>query len=105
MCNFQIGPAFLGSLEAIEGVKTERSMTSIVEVLTGLARTLPSRELHRLRTSEAGNSRTEVRHDGAVAWRASLQVGSPSARRLHYWHLPDGTIELAKVCLHDDFTM
>ncbi len=38
LCNFQIGPEFLGSLEAIEGVKTEKVYDVIVEVLTGLAR-------------------------------------------------------------------
>ena len=40
-----------------------------------------------------------------MAWRVSLQVGAPSARRLHYWQLQDGSVELAKVCVHNDFTM
>jgi hypothetical protein len=44
-----------------------------------------------------------VRNDGAIAWRASLQVNTPSARRIHYWVLPSGQIELARVAAHDDF--
>ena len=103
--DFLIGPAFLDSLEEVEGVKTGKVHDVVVEVLTELVRRLPGRELHRLRTSESGNSPPTTRGDGAVAWRVSLQVGSPSARRLHYWQLPDGSIELAKVCLHDDVTM
>ena len=40
---------------------------------------------------------------GAVAWRASLQVKTPAARRIHYWVLSSGQIELARVTAHDDF--
>jgi hypothetical protein len=31
-----------------------------------------------------------------------MQINTPSARRLHYWRCPDGTIELSSVRLHDD---
>lgn len=41
----------------------------------------------------------------AVAWRASLQVNTPSARRIHYWVLPSGRVDLARVSTHDDFTI
>jgi len=30
-------------------------------------------------------------------------VGTPSARRLHYWQCADGLIELASVRPHDDY--
>jgi hypothetical protein len=46
-----------------------------------------------------------VREDGARAWRVSLQSNTPAARRLHYWVLPDGSIELAKVGVHDDMSI
>lgn len=39
--------------------------------------------------------------DGAKAYRLYLQQGTPSARRLHYWQLADGRIELANVGFHD----
>lgn len=72
------------------------------EVLTGLAADIPGRELHRLRTGNGGGDPYRVRADGARAFRASLQVNTPSARRLHYWQLPNGQIELSRVVLHDD---
>jgi hypothetical protein len=32
-------------------------------------------------------------------------MNTPSARRRHFWRLPDGTFELSKVGVHDDFTI
>ena len=37
--------------------------------------------------------------------RCNLQAGTAAARRLHYWQLPDGGIELAKIVYHDDFSI
>jgi hypothetical protein len=31
-----------------------------------------------------------------------LQVNTPSARRLHFWRLLDGSVELGRIVLHDD---
>jgi hypothetical protein len=61
------------------------------------------REAHQLRTGTGGDDPYRTRVDGATCWRVSLQVRSPSARRLHYWQLNDGSIELASIRLHDDF--
>jgi hypothetical protein len=46
-----------------------------------------------------GNEESE-RSDGAKAMRAALKrsAGGP---RLHYWSLPNGTIELAQIGYHD----
>jgi hypothetical protein len=77
----------------------------VVEILTGLAAEQPGRGLHQLRGSEAGGSGQVSREDGAKAWRANLQTNTPSARRIHYWVLPGGGIELARVGLHDDFAV
>jgi hypothetical protein len=74
----------------------------VVEVVTGLAVELHGRELHQLRQSEAGDSPTVVREDGATCWRAAIQSKSPAARRLHYWQLRDGGTELSRVVVHDD---
>ncbi|MGF9755062.1 hypothetical protein AAII07_07655 [Microvirga sp. 0TCS3.31] len=46
-----------------------------------------------------------MRKDGARAWRVSLQSNTRAARGLHYWVLSDGSIELAKVGVHDDLTI
>lgn len=42
------------------------------------------------------------RDDGAVLWRAHLQTNTASARRLHFWRLPGGEVELWHVGTHDE---
>lgn len=102
---YVIGPGFLDSLEKLEGIKSEKVADVVFEIVTGLARRLPGREVHHLRTGTGGEDPARTRDDGAVAWRASLQVNTPSARRIHYWQLPGDRIELARVATHDDFDM
>jgi len=75
----------------------------VFEIVTGLAPQIPGREVHHLRTGTGGDNPIRKRDDGAMAWRASLQVKTPSARRIHYWVLTNGQIELARVATHDDF--
>jgi hypothetical protein len=74
-------------------------------VASGRAHEIPSLELHQLRASVGGGAPQRTRQDGAKAWRCSLQAGTPAARRLHFWLLPDGRVELAKVAYHDDFSI
>ena len=100
---YAIGPRFLASLDKLEGIKDEKVADVVVEIVTGLAPQIPGREVHHLRSGPGGDDPVRVRVDGAVAWRASLQVKSPSARRIHYWVLSAGGIELARVTTHDDF--
>lgn len=103
---YHVGPDFLRSLAALEGVCRSKVVEVCVEVLTGRAERLASRELHPLRTGEGGSGEQRVRpSDGAKAWRVSLQVRTPSARRLHFWRLPSGTVELARVGVHDDLSI
>ena len=101
--DYVLGPRFLDSLEKLEGIKAEKVADVVFEIATGLAQQLPSREVHHLRTGTGGDDPVRTRDDGAIAWRASLQVNTPSARRIHYWVLPSGLIELARVATHDDF--
>lgn len=100
---FTLGPRFLESLDELEGIKPEKVADVVFEIVTGLAPQLSGREVHRLRSGTGGDDPVRVREDGAVAWRASLQVNSPSARRIHYWALPNGSFEIAQVSTHDDF--
>ncbi|WP_068402188.1 hypothetical protein [Kribbia dieselivorans] len=99
---YAVGPRFLGSLDDLEGIKPDKVADVAFEVLTGLAADIPGRELHRLRAGNGGGDPYLVREDGAQAFRVSLQVNTPSARRLHYWQLSNGQIELSRVVLHDD---
>lgn len=102
MARWNVSPHFFSSWEETQGVERRKVVDVIVEVLTGLDIELTGRERHQLRTGPGGDDPPRTR--GAdTAWRVSLQVNTPSARRLHYWRLPDGTIELSSIRLHDDF--
>lgn len=87
----------------MQGISTDKVADVVVEILIGVASELDSREVHRLREGAGAMDSPVKREDGAVCWRASLQVGTPAARRLHYWILPKGLIELSRVTVHDDF--
>lgn len=100
---YLIGPGFLDSLADLEGIKVEKVADVVFEVVTGRAPQIAGREVHHLRTGTGGDDPIRVRADGAVAWRASLQVKTASARRIHYWELPSGQFELARVAIHDDY--
>jgi len=101
--DYSVGPRFLDSLSRLEGIKEEKVADVVFEIVTGLAPQIPGREVHHLRIGPGGDDPVRIREDGAMAWRASLQVKTPSARRIHYWILPNGDIELARVTTHDDF--
>jgi len=95
---YRIGPDFLASLESVGGMDRGKVVEVVVEIVTGLVEHSPGRQLHRLRQPSGSSS---TRGDGATCWRAAIQVGSPSARRIHFWRL-HGHIELSRVGLHDD---
>lgn len=100
---YTLGPRFLASLDEVEGVKRERVVWTVVHVVTGNARNVNGLELHHLRTGAGGDDPVRVRDaDDAVCYRVSLQVNTPSARRLHFWKVPGGTYELSRVVVHDD---
>lgn len=100
--DYAIGERFLDSVDALEGIAVDKIADVVMEVLTGLAEQSTGRELHQLRTSAGGNAAPQSRPDGAVCYRVSMQIHTPSARRLHFWKCPDGTIELSRVVVHDD---
>ena len=100
--DYAIGERFLDSVDALEGIAVDKIADVVMEVLTGLAEQSTGRELHQLRTSAGGNAAPQSRPDGAVCYRVSMQIHTPSARRLHFWKCPNGTIELSRVVVHDD---
>ena len=89
----------------MQGISRGKIVDACAHVASGRAAEIPGLELHPLRESEAGGAPQRTRDDGAKAWRCSLQAGSPAARRLHYWQLPDGRVELANVVYHEDFSI
>lgn len=100
-----LGPEFLPSLMAVQGVSRDRVVEVSAHAASGRAAEIPGLELHPLRSSEGGGTPQRERDDGAKAWRCSLQASTPAARRLHYWTLPGGGVELAKIVYHDDFSI
>jgi hypothetical protein len=58
-------------------------------VVTGRGRTNGAHRIHPLRTGDGGDDPAVVRRDGARCFRASIEDGTPAARRLHYWMLHD----------------
>ncbi|GAA4722309.1 hypothetical protein APR04_001371 [Promicromonospora umidemergens] len=102
LAEYTVGPRFLASLADVEGVSRDRVVWTLVMVLTGHAPEMNGLQVHRLRTGSGGDDPVRQRDDGAACWRVSLQVNTPSARRLHYWKLPGGAYELSRVVVHDD---
>lgn len=103
LVDYAIGPDFLDSLELLEGVSPAKVADVVFEIVTGRVKELPGRDLHQFREGAAGNAPYVRRSaDDATCWRAALQVNTPSARRIHYWVLPGGGVELSRVCRHDD---
>lgn len=89
---FTFSESFAASVEEVAGVDAtlrDKIARACVRVLTR-----QEREAHRLGADRA---------DGASAWRSYVEQKAASARRLHYWTMPGGAIELAHVVLHDDY--
>ena len=98
------GHAFAASLYGFteQGV-IAKALKAVVEVLTGAAERNAAREVHALRANLGGDAAQVVRADGAKCFRAAIEQNVASARRLHFWRLPDGSVELSRVVVHDDF--
>jgi hypothetical protein len=95
-------------IESIDRAAADRQkvVDTVMEVACGRAKEIDGRQLHKLRAGTGGNSPERRREsDGAVAWRCNIQTNSPSARRLHFWLCPGGSIEFVSVVTHDDFSV
>jgi hypothetical protein len=102
LADYRVGPRFLDSLDQLDGVSRDKVANVVFEIVTHRAELSSGRDLHRLRESDTGGSPYVQRSDGATCWRAALQRGTPGARRLHFWRLADGGVELSRVVHHDD---
>lgn len=100
-----LGEQFLDSVDRLQGVDRQKILEVAAHVCCHRAWEIKGYALHQVRGTDAPDAPVQVRADGATAWRAALQVKTTAARRLHFWQLPDGTVELAKVGIHDDFEM
>ncbi|HEX9088026.1 MAG TPA: hypothetical protein VF867_10915, partial [Arthrobacter sp.] len=93
---------FLKDVADIQGVDRSKIVAVAVEVLTGLADSMPGRDMHRLRGGLPGASNFIEHPVYGTAWRVALQIKTASARRMHFWRDSDGMIRFATVGIHDD---
>jgi hypothetical protein len=99
LCQYVYGPRFLRSIQA-HRVPTPLKRVAWVCAMIACDRgsRLSGLEVHELISRQT--KRQITREDGARGWRAVLQhrAGGP---RIHFWILPDKTIEFDQVGKHD----
>lgn len=100
---YSFGPDFFATLASVSGVSQNKVVEVVADVVSGRAWDSPGREAHQLRQGKGGDDPPVVGPSGENCWRIALQVSTPSARRLHFWQLNDGSYELSSIRLHDDF--
>lgn len=103
LCDYVIGPNFLGTLAGFDDQTHGKVVEVVVDIATGRVHSLRGRDTHQMRTSAAPGSPYRTREDGATCWRVAVQINTPGARRLHFWQPPGGAPpELSSVRHHDD---
>lgn len=107
LLNYQLGQQFTAEVdEQSKYIARGQIIAAIVDVVSGRAAEVPARKARLLRVGGGEHSRPPVvRGDGAVGWRANVSANTPAARRIMWWKLPSGNIELARLATHDDIDM
>ena len=100
--NYVLGERFAESLTGLDDGQLAKAFKASVDVLTGRVKTLKGRHLHALRQGAGPADPHLLRWDGARCMRVSIEQNTPAARRMHFWQLPDGGIELGRIVTHDD---
>ena len=100
---YLVGSKFADSYFEQPAEARSKAAKALVDLLVGRAGSVNGREVHALRTGLGGGNPQRVREDGALCFRMAVENNVPSARRVHYWRLPDGAIELHEVVLHDRY--
>ena len=103
--DFTIGPLFAERLEMQGPRYRSKTIRVCAEVVSGVPKLLKRRKDHPLREGNKNTAPDKFREDGAAARRCYVEEGVAASRRLHYWLLPDGSVELASVNVHDDFNI
>lgn len=102
----RLGSVFASTLEAHGPKYRQKAIKACADVVIASPSLLGRRDDHILRTGDGANDPQRMRSsDGAGARRCYLEQKVPAARRLHYWLLEDGSVELASVNVHDDMNI
>jgi len=78
-------------------------LRTVLELVTGRG-AADGTERHPLTDGHGGAQKIRGA-DGARAMRMYVEEVAASARRLHYWELANGVVELAQISVHDDYTI
>lgn len=101
---YVFGRDFLASLEVVRQMPRRKLLQALAEIVTHRSR--QGKHTHVLdkpyRENAGAGARQVSRADGAMMWRFRLEHKTAAARRIHYWLLPDGTIEFDSCRTHDD---
>jgi hypothetical protein len=97
-------PSFILTFQALTDDGKDKAIKTATHIVTGRNAIEHITEDHPLREGDETSKPEVVREDGATSRRAYIESHTPQSRRLHYWKLRDGSIELSRVGLHDDFT-
>ncbi|MBC7442949.1 MAG: hypothetical protein H7311_10610 [Ramlibacter sp.] len=100
--SYMLGERFPDSLTGLDDGQLAKAFKASVDVLTGRVKTLTGRHLHALRQGAGPADPHLLRWDGARCMRVSIEQNTPAARRMHFWQLQDGGIELGRIVTHDD---
>ncbi len=104
--SFVIGARFPKSLSQGGSRHRAKSLRACADVIVAAPELLKARVDHPLRVGGCGTKPVRIRSlDGAIARRCRVEGKVAAALRLHYWLLPDGSIELASVNTHEDMTI
>jgi len=101
---WHILPSFILTFQALTDDGKDKAIKTATHIVTGRNAIEHITEDHPLREGDETSKPEVVREDGATSRRAYIESHTPQSRRLHYWKLRDGSIELSRVGLHDDFT-
>lgn len=91
-------PSVLGG--KLDEDEVRKLVRVVIDLVTGRNAVEHKHVFHAMQEGLGGGQRT--RSDGALCWRMHLENGQPQAKRLHYWQLRTGHIELGWVANHDD---
>ena len=101
---WRVLPSFILTFHALTDDGKDKAIKTATHIVTGRNAIEHITEDHPLREGDENSKPEVVREDGAASRRAYIESHTPQSRRLHYWKLRDGSIELSRVGLHDDFT-
>ena len=104
--SFVIGAHFANSLSQCGSKHRAKSLRACADVIAAAPELLKARSDHPLRDGGGGTCLVKTRwFDGATARRCRVEGNVAAALRLHYWVLPDGSVELASINTHDNMTI